>query len=104
MEIKTGLWKKKSQKGNTYCSGKFQLNGKDYYLTLFNNDKKGNEKAPDFQLLIRDGITTQNDVKVVEIPPKNSEKKDNSLNEKVFEEFGNTIEYAEDDFPSDFPF
>lgn len=58
MEIKTGIWKKTSKKGNTYCSGKFNLNGKDYYLTLFNNDKKGNEKAPDFQLFIRDSINT----------------------------------------------
>lgn len=92
MEIKTGLWKRKSQKGNTYCSGKFQLNGKDYYLTLFNNDKKGNEKAPDFNLIIRDSINTQEQVKTVEIPPKIEPSKD------IYAEFG---ELTLDDFPEE---
>ena len=92
MEIKTGLWKRKSQKGNTYCSGKFQLNGKDYYLTLFNNDKKGNEKAPDFNLIIRDSINTQEKVKTVEIPPKIEPSKD------IYAEFG---ELTLDDFPEE---
>ena len=92
MEIKTGLWKRKSQKGNTYCSGKFQLNGKDYYLTLFNNDKKGNEKAPDFNLIIRDSINTQEQVKTVEIPPKIEPSKD------IYTEFG---ELTLDDFPEE---
>jgi hypothetical protein len=44
-EYRTGLWKKKSQKGTTYCTGKFKIGEKEYYLTLFNNDKKGNESA-----------------------------------------------------------
>lgn len=92
MEIKTGLWKKKSKKGNTYCSGKFNLNGKDYYLTLFNNDKKGNEKAPDFQLFIRDSINTQEQTKSVEIPPKIEPSKN------IYEEFG---ELTLDDFPEE---
>lgn len=104
MEIKTGLWKKKSQKGNTYCSGKFQLNGKDYYLTLFNNDKKGNEKAPDFNLIIRDGVISQEKEKIVEIPPQNSEKEVNSMDDSIFEAFGNSMSI--DDFVNeeDFPF
>ena len=92
MEIKTGLWKHESKKGNKYCSGKFQLNGKEYYLTLFNNDKKGNEKAPDFQLFIRDSINTKEQVKTVEIPPKIEPSKD------IYEEFG---ELSIDDFPEE---
>lgn len=93
MEIKTGIWKKTSKKGNTYCSGKFKLDGKEYYLTLFNNDKKGNEKAPDFQLFIRDSINTQESEKVAEIPPKIEP----STN--VYAEFGDMVANDDDVIP-----
>lgn len=91
-EYRAGLWKKKSQKGTTYCTGKFKIANKEYYLTLFNNDKKGNEKAPDFQLIIRDSINTQEQTKVVEIPPKIEPSKN------IYEEFG---ELTLDDFPEE---
>ena len=91
-EYRCGLWKKKSQKGTTYCTGKFKIGEKEYYLTLFNNDKKGNEKAPDFNLIIRDSINTQEKVKVVEIPPKIEPSKD------IYTEFG---ELTLDDFPEE---
>lgn len=91
-EYRCGLWKKKSQKGTTYCTGKFKIANKEYYLTLFNNDKKGNEKAPDFNLIIRDSINTQEQVKVVEIPPKIEPSKD------IYAEFG---ELTLDDFPEE---
>jgi hypothetical protein len=65
---------------------------KEYYLTLFNNDKKGNEKAPDFNLIIRDSINTQKKVKTVEIPPKIEPSKD------IYAEFG---ELTLDDFPEE---
>lgn len=100
MEIKTGLWKRKSQKGNTYCSGKFQLNGKDYYLTLFNNDKKGNEKAPDFNLIIRDSINTQENNKQSNKGQINMELGQDKVDlDQVYADFGNQLEYTEDDFP-----
>ena len=91
-EYRAGLWKKKSQKGTTYCTGKFKIANKEYYLTLFNNDKKGNEKAPDFQLIIRDSINTKEQVKTVEIPPKIEPSKD------IYAEFG---ELTLDDFPEE---
>lgn len=96
MEIKIGIWKRKSQKGNTYCAGKFNLNGKDYFITLFNNDKKGNEKAPDFQMFIRDSAISQEKGKVVEIPPKNAEKEDNLTTDDVFADFGDKIDMTDD--------
>ena len=34
MEIKTGLWKKQSKKGNTYYSGKIEIEGKTYENVL----------------------------------------------------------------------
>lgn len=92
-EIRVGMWKKVSQKGTTYCTGKFKIADKEYYLTLFNNDKKGNEKAPDFNLIIRDNINTQGETKTVEIPPKNKSEED------IYADFGNQLEYSEDDFP-----
>ena len=93
MEIKTGLWKHESKKGNKYCSGKFKLDDKEYYLTLFNNNKKDNEKAPDFNLIIRDSINTQEEIKTVEIPPKND------LDDQIFADFGSKIEFSENDLP-----
>lgn len=90
-EYRAGLWKKKSQKGTTYCTGKFKIADKEYSLTLFNNDKKGNEKAPDFNLIIRDNINTQEETKTVEIPPKNEEKKEEYTNDDVFAEFGDSF-------------
>lgn len=99
MEIKTGLWKHESKKGNKYCSGKFKLDGKDYYLTLFNNDKKGNEKAPDFQLFIRDSINT-----LEKQGNENKEQKNIELDQnkndvsQTYADFGNM---SEDDFPEE---
>ena len=90
-EYRCGLWKKKSQKGTTYCTGKFKIGEKEYYITLFNNDKKGNEKAPDFQMIIRDSVISQETQKVVEIPPKNSEKKEEYTTDDVFAEFGDSF-------------
>lgn len=98
-EYRCGLWKKKSQKGTTYCTGKFKIANKEYYLTLFNNDKKGNEKAPDFNLIIRDSINTQEEQKSVEIPPKIEPSKANE--EDVYKMFG---EMTENDLPDDYPF
>ena len=93
MEIKIGLWEKKSQKGNIYYNGKFKLEGKEYKITLFKNEQKLNEKAPDFNLIIRDSINTQESEKVVEIPPKIEPSKD------VFAEFGDMVANDDDVIP-----
>ena len=53
MEYRCGIWKKKSEKGTTYCSGKIKIGTTEYQVRLFNNDKKGNDKAPDFNLLLK---------------------------------------------------
>ena len=100
-EYRCGLWKKKSQKGITYCTGKFKIANKEYYLTLFNNDKKGNEKAPDFNLIVRDSVISQGKQESVLNNPQNSVKKDNT---KEFEEFGKQFyvdELSLDDFVDD---
>jgi len=52
-EYKTGLWKKKGKSGITFCSGKIKIGTQEYQIVLFNNDKKGNDKAPDFNLILR---------------------------------------------------
>lgn len=38
-----GLWKKKSQQGNNYYSGKVCLNGVEYWCNLFDNSEKRQE-------------------------------------------------------------
>jgi hypothetical protein len=51
-EIRTGLWIKDSKKGTKYMSGTLKLDGKEYYLTMFKNNKN-NEKQPDYNLILR---------------------------------------------------
>ena len=73
-EYKAGLWKKKSKSGITYCSGKIKIGANEYYITLFNNDKKGNEKAPDFNIIMRDSVISQEKQENALNEPKNSVK------------------------------
>ena len=100
-EYRTGLWKKQSEKGTKYCSGKLKIGDKEYQLTLFNNDKKGNEKAPDFNLIVRDSVISQPKQESVLKGQENSVKKDNA---KEFEDFGKQFyvdEISLDDFMTD---
>lgn len=100
-EFRCGLWKKQSQKGTRFCTGKLKIGDKEYQLTLFNNDKKGNEKAPDFNLIVRDSVISQPKQESALNEPKNSVKKDNT---KEFEEFGKQFyvdEISLDDFTTD---
>ena len=83
MEYRCGLWKKKSQKGTTYCSGKIKIGTTEYQVRLFNNDKKGNDKAPDFNLIVKD-----------EIEKQITETKDESVD--PFKTFGDSIEFDEE--------
>lgn len=102
-EYRAGLWKKEAKSGTKYCSGKLKIGEKEYQVTLFNNDKRGNEKAPDFNLIVRDSINTQETQKQVQKVPQNSEleqTKDSLKNEKTLEQF-----YIDElDLDSDFPF
>lgn len=84
-EFRCGLWKKEAKSGIKYCSGKLKIGDKEYQVTLFNNDKKGNEKAPDFNLIVKDSINTQTKQESILNEPKNSVREDNT---KAFEEFG----------------
>lgn len=43
-----GLWKNTSKDGKEYLSGNFG----DAKILIFPNDKKGNEKAPDYRMVL----------------------------------------------------
>ena len=92
-EYRAGLWKKKSKSGITYCSGKIKIGANEYYITLFNNDKKGNEKAPDFQLIMRDSINTLETQETSNKGQENTSKTNNSMD--VYANFGNLLENEE---------
>lgn len=102
-EYRSALWKKEAKSGVKYCSGKLKIGEREYQVTLFNNDKKGNEKAPDFNLIVKDNINTQGKQEQVKEVPKNSESeqvKDPLKDEKTFEQF-----YVDElDLSDDFPF
>lgn len=80
-EYRSGLWKKQSPRGTRYCVGKLKIGTNEYQILLFNNDKKGNDKAPDFNLIIRLNEKIQEQPKE-EIDP--------------FKAFGDKIEFDED--------
>lgn len=48
---KGSLWTKTSKSGNKFYNGSITIEGTEYWLTMFNNDKKGNPKAPDYRLI-----------------------------------------------------
>ena len=101
-EYRAGLWKKESQKGNTYYSGKLKIGDKEYQVSLFKNNKT-NEKQPDLNIIVRDSINTQVKQESTSNVSKNSELeqvKDPVKDEKTFEQF-----YMDElDLDSDFPF
>lgn len=51
---KGSLWKKQSKKGTWYYSGNTTIDNHDYKVSMFENDKKGNENRPDFNLVFEE--------------------------------------------------
>lgn len=51
-QIKVGLWEKISAQGNKYFNGKATIDGKEYWVKMFDNSSKTNPKAPDFNILL----------------------------------------------------
>lgn len=45
------LWVKKSKKGQDFFSGNVEVNGIKVDIVVFRNNKDGNEKRPDYQIL-----------------------------------------------------
>jgi hypothetical protein len=94
-EYRGSLWQKKSEKGTTYYSGKLKMGEREFYLTLFKNNKT-NEKQPDLNIIVRDSINTQEKQENTEKGHKNSEsgqiKQQQFTVDDVFTEFGNMLE------------
>jgi hypothetical protein len=51
-EIKCGLWEKTNNKGTHYFCGKIFIDGKGYFVNLFENTKKFSERSPDFNIIM----------------------------------------------------
>ena len=49
---KGAVWLKTSKNGLKYMSGILDVNGVDHDIAMFKNDKKGNENAPDYRLVV----------------------------------------------------
>lgn len=84
-EFKTGLWKKVSEKGTHYCSGKIKIGATEYKVRLFNNTNKTNDKAPDFNLILKTDEIEQLIEKKQAVDP--------------FEAFGESIEIEKEEIP-----
>lgn len=106
-EYRAGLWQKKSDKGTTYYSGKIKIGEREFYLTLFKNNKT-NEKQPDLNIIVRDSINTQEKQESTKKSHKNSDteiiksvieenNQQQFVVDDVFTEFGNMLE--DEDMP-----
>ena len=49
---KGAVWLKTSKNGLKYMSGILDVNGVEHDIAMFKNDKKGNDKAPDYRLVV----------------------------------------------------
>jgi len=50
--IKTGLWKRDGNNGY-YYSGKIEVNGQEFWVNLYKNDRKTQESHPDLNLQLK---------------------------------------------------
>lgn len=96
--MNTGLWNKISKNGKTYASGKIEIEGKLYKITLFTNENKKTEKSPDFSLILDEMNNYTKNEKTTQNEAKNTELEQNKNNqEEIFKDFGNQIEIDEMD-------
>lgn len=49
---KGALWTKTAKSGLVYKSGRLNVEGKEYNISMFDNDKQGNDARPDFNIVI----------------------------------------------------
>src|SRR5690606_26981866 len=53
-KIKCGLWKKESNNGGApYYGGKIEINGREYWVNLYKNDRKEADNHPDLNLILK---------------------------------------------------
>ena len=45
------LWKRKSQKGTTFLTGKIKVNNESIDVVVFQNTEKKSENSPDYRIL-----------------------------------------------------
>ena len=93
---KGAMWLRTSKNGLKYMSGTLNVNGVDFDIAMFKNDKKGNENAPDYRLTISNKKESGQAVQ-----DKSQAKVKTSDTDKVYVDFGNLVE---DDDGSELPF
>lgn len=70
-QINTWVWKKTSQKGLNYLNGAIEIDGKEYWVNIFKNNKQ-KDIQPDYNLVLN--------------PKEPKPKQDNGFEEKEWEE------------------
>lgn len=52
-ELKGAAWLKESEAAGKYMSGKVQINGAEYFINIFRNKHKTEDKHPDCNILLK---------------------------------------------------
>lgn len=47
---RTGLWKKSSKSGNDFLGGNLKIDGKEYSIRVFKNERKEKPSQPDYTM------------------------------------------------------
>lgn len=68
---KGAVWLRVSKNGLKYMSGILDVNGVDHDIAMFKNDKKGNDKAPDYRLVITNNKEQESGQAVTETKESN---------------------------------
>lgn len=68
-DIKAGLWKRQAKSGLTYYNGKVEIDGKEYYISIFNNKNKKSDRSPDLSMVIKPKDTDKAVKKPADVVP-----------------------------------
>ena len=93
---KGAVWLKTSKNGLKYMSGILDVNGVAHDIAMFKNDKKGNDKAPDYRLVVTNKAEQQTPTE-----PSQGEIIKSAMNEESdpFQDFNDEVQLSSDDLP-----
>ena len=95
---KGALWFKNDKNGNRYQNGKININGNEFWISVFENNKKTNPNQPDFNVSIQPCVAQQNAQAVNQVfnTPPQVENKINQLDQVANDDPWNNVQIPND--------
>lgn len=89
---RTGLWSKESKSGNKFLSGNLKIEGKEYSIRIFKNERKEKSNQPDYTMFYdlkeknQEAKSIENDNKEVQLTDEDFDKMLGTSNEVLDEQ------------------